>query len=230
MPRPALVSAKTARSLKKMYTKKTKRRMVRMPSYVVRRAGIPERMNVALSYNFGQIGTTTSTTPGTYTINPTNLYDLLNDSTYKQPRFFDQLAAMYNRYRVNAFKWEVEFAALTGTSYLAVGQLPHDVTVATNSLKAFQEDPRFKIYITSLNKGPIKRKGFRTIASIEDVPKSVVRTDDAYNAETTASVTYKPTLQLKWQGLDETASYGHWIQGHIICYAIFYQVKQPSAS
>lgn len=191
---------------------------------------LPEHLTTKLTYCIGQIGTSTTTTAGGQIFYINNMYDILSDSSLKQPRFYDQLSAMYVRHRVNAIRWELEFSPLTGTSYLAVGCLPHDYSPPATNLKAFQEDYRYKIYITSTNRGPIKVKGFRSIASIDDVTKRQIHDDDSYSAETNQAVAFKPTLRTYWQSLDETQSYGHWLQGRLTFYATFYQLKLPVAS
>lgn len=193
-------------------------------------SSLKERQTCALIYATGQTGSTTTTTPGTVTYYINNLFDVTNDSTYKQPRYFDQMAALYNMYRVNAIGYKFDVAALTGSSWFAVGLVPHDYTLSTNSFKSLQEDPRFKIYTTSLNRGPLVIRGFRTIHSIEDIPKNQLHVDDSYSSMVNASVTYKPQLRLYWQSLDETQAYGHWIQGQLTFYTTFFQLKQPTAS
>lgn len=205
-----------------------KRPIARIPKQLG--PSLPEHLTTKITLATGQIGTSTTTTMATKTYNFTNLYDLLNDSTYLQPRYFDQLSLIYNRYRVNAVRWEFELSALTGSSYFAIGCFPHDYTPAASNFKALQEDNRWKIYTTSLNKGPLHIKGFKTTAATEDVPKRVIHDDDSYSAEVNSSVVYKPFIRLAWQALDETASYGHWIQGRLTFYTTFYQLKLPSAS
>lgn len=222
MPRPP-AKKKRARPVRRRPRRQFKARPKRALT------SIPEHMTCRLIYAVPQMGTTVTSTPGSWTgyFNP---YDILNNSSYAQPRFWDQMAVLYEKYRVNGLGWEIDCAALTGTSYFAIGCFPHNYMPPLSNLKAFREDPRYKIYITSLNRGPLKIRGYRSLASVEDMTKSAVRNDDMYNAATNASVTNKAQIRITWQALDEATSYNHWIQAKLIFYITFYQLKLPAAS
>lgn len=194
------------------------------------KTSLPEHMNCRLTYYSGQQGATTTTSPSVYTVYVTDIYDLMGDSTYKQPRYFDQLAALYQRYRVNAVKYEFDFSPLTGSSYVAHGLFPDNFSSTTVGKKTFEEDPRWRIMVSSTNRGPIKVRGYKSIAAIEDIPKRVIRDDDSYNPQVTEPPTRKPSLRIGFQALDEATSYGHWLNGKIVFYCTFFQLKQPSAS
>lgn len=211
------------------------RRMPRRKMGVVKRAmnsraSIPEHMRCKLSYYTGQIGATTTTTPATALYYINDIFDLKGDSSYAQPRFFDQMAALYQQYRVHAISWDFDFAPLSGSSYIASGCFPDQFQPTTAGKKTFEEDPRWRLQLSSTNRGPIKVKGFRSIAAIEDVPKRTIRDDDSYTARTDAAPYKKPQFRLGFQSVDETQSYGHWLNGKITFYVTFFQLKQPTAS
>lgn len=191
---------------------------------------IPEHQTVWLTYYTGQLGATTTTTPATATYYINDVFDLKNDSSYKQPRFYDQMALLYQSYRVVAVKYDMEFSPLSGSSYIAHGFFPTSYGGTGPDKKAFEEDPRWKINLTSTNRGPIRIRGQKTIAAIEDVPMKVITYDDSYNAKVIEAPFKKPELRFAFQALDETQSYGHWLNGKIMFLTTFYQVKQPAIS
>lgn len=207
--------------------KKAYRRLGRMNPI---KSSIPEHLQTALIYNTGQIGSTTTTTPGGFVIYVNNLYDLFNNSAYTQPRMFDQLAALYQKYRVNAVKVEIMCSELTGSGYFAHGFFQHDYTASNNNLKSMAEDCRYRIVTTSSNKGPMNLRAYRKLHSVEDITPRQYREDDNYQAAVNASTTFKPQFRLYFQALDETTSHGFWVQCRFVFYTTFFQLKQPSAS
>jgi len=66
---------------------------------------------------------TTAAGPGfiNYDWNLNGLFDPNLTGTGHQPRGFDQLAALYNRYRVFRTRWEITFSPLGGSSVAALG-------------------------------------------------------------------------------------------------------------
>lgn len=214
------------RPLRKRPIRRTRKMGLRRPV----RSSIPEHQYCKLIYYTGQIGATTTTTPAQVTYYINDIFDLKNDSSYKQPRFFDQMASLYQKYRVNAVKYEFDFAPLSGSSYVACGFFPASYGGTGPDRKAFEEDPRWRLSLSSTNRGPIKIKGYKSIAAIEDVPTRVVRDDDSYNAKVIEAPFTKPEFRIAFQALDETQSYGHWLNGRLTFYTTFYQLKQPAIS
>lgn len=227
-PSSYFIKKKKTKGVPKMTAKQRSRANFRILRSIG--APLPEHLHTKITYSIGQIGSTTTTTIGEKIFYVNNIFDLLNNSAYAQPRYFDQLATLYQRYRVNACRYELDCAPLSGSSFFAVGFFPSTYSPPASSLKICQEDNRYRMTIASLNSGATKIRGFRSIASIEDVPKRVIRDDDSYSADVTASVTNKTQLRILWQSLDETQNYGHWIQGRLTFYTTFYQLKLPAQS
>jgi hypothetical protein len=89
---------------------------------------IAPRLRTKLRYN-EQVGVTTSAGPGyvNYDWNLNGLFDPNSTGTGHQPRGFDQLASLYNRYRVYRTKWEIIATVTNSADGALLGVMPSNV-------------------------------------------------------------------------------------------------------
>ncbi len=143
-----------------------------------------------------------------------SLYDPDYVSTGHQPYFYDQLAAIYNRYRVSACTIDLTFTDPTADGLVVAAQVkPSSVTggttnVAAQTVSAVRERPNAVCGFLN-NTGGQKlhiRRRF-TIAEAEGITPGEFRGDMSnYAAAVTANPTRTPYLQIAAAGLTSAGS------------------------
>jgi len=123
---------------------------------------------------------------GSFRFNLNSLFDPNRSGLGHQPYGFDQLAALYNRYRVVSCGWRV--TSPQSVSVRQVGTLPaNESTVAIASFAELKENPRAK-YVTQMPGGNIQLvSGKVFIPSLMGRTKAQYMADDRYQADTGAS-------------------------------------------
>ncbi len=111
-------------------------------------------------------------------MNLNSLYDPDRSGTGHQPRGFDQLAALYSRYRVYSVKYHVVGTLTTANDALVAGVFPSNSGAAATALADFAEAPMGKFKRYNLY------QGFTLTGSV-DLPLLNGKTHTAYMADDT---------------------------------------------
>lgn len=192
MPR---VSKKRS-AVKKMWKRK---RGGRRSQLTVNRAiqPIPQRYICRLKYS--QPFVLTAVAP-VQQFNLNSLYDPDRTGVGHQPYGFDQLAALYNRYRVIATSYVVN---ATASSAIRVAAIATNTTPAPNSLSDICERPRAKFFIQLPGGNTQYLKGKVYMPSLIGRSKAQYMADDRFQADTAASPQELALLNLYGKALDD---------------------------
>jgi len=145
--------------------------------------GFPDRLRCKLAYS--ETGVRSSAIPGTYTIGQRwrlgSLFDPDQTGTGSQPRFYDQLTPIYDKYRVDgAFvRLSVRQRAQHGITVILV---PTSDVVPLNRYDAM-EDPRASAaLLTSDDQPPVVFEKYYSLAALNGVTPATYQADDIYNS------------------------------------------------
>lgn len=119
-----------------------------------------------------------------------------------QPYGWDQIAALYNRYRVLKCKWKVSFGASSDTYRWVIvpinGLLNASITNAT-TYEAACENPRAISGFQCFGAGEIVKRGTTALNNLNGVTRTEYLADDRYESLTTASPSEVMTLTIGLQ-------------------------------
>lgn len=165
----------------------------KIPSYVYRFKGLgfPDRFRTFLEYTQLQLALISSATSGNYTFSGNSVFDPDTSGTGHQPLYFDQMVAIYNRYRVFASK--LKFELLSATSSAAISITPTTDSARPTSIDIAWETP----YTMEI---PISSSVFRTVRhALMETQKlwgmGSVTQDDVFSAVFSAN----PLRQWYWK-------------------------------
>jgi len=116
-----------------------------------------------------------------------SLFDPDRTGIGHQPRGFDQLTPMYNRYRVNNIKWHVEFAGAT-LSYNVCVALVNGAQTYTSIVDIGETNLRSPIKTSTAQGLTVKCSGSSDLWRIQGRSESAYHTDDT----TGSIVTFNP--------------------------------------
>lgn len=128
---------------------------------VFRGIGFPDRLTTNLVYADSFILDPSAGTPFPYTVwRMTSLYDPQYAIGGGQPTYFDQLALIYSRYKVNGAKITASFSLSTQTAanigpYLCGIQMSDAITLPTNSPSAIMSSPNTISRLISKDDGTV---------------------------------------------------------------------------
>ncbi len=156
----------------------------------------PERHRCALSYSELNKLTCSAATLTSFYYWQTSLYDPRGSAGGHQPLYFDQLSAIYSRYRIDAVQYEVSFditdagsaTAVSGYGYLAAQK----IATFDSDVELLEERPYTNRKAISLYTGPTIMKGRLLPHKVLGVTKQRYMNDDQY----TATVGANPTLMM----------------------------------
>jgi len=126
---------------------------------------------------------------GTYGLcrmNLNSIFDPNQGGIGHQPYGFDQLAGLYNRYRVIGCKYHVYCTSSDGTP-LQVAAIPTNETISPGSISEIRENPRAKYIMQGTGAALRKVSGNVYIPSLVGRTKAQYMADDRYQAVVTAS-------------------------------------------
>lgn len=159
-----------------------------------------------------------------------SLYDPEYSRTGHQPYGFDQLAALYNRYRVD--RVDVDLKVLNTTSLPGnLVLLPSNDGTALGTTAVASEMPFSSVHGYASLGGPvtnIKRSYFPHI--INGVTKEKYRTDDAYQSQVSTGPSEVIFLHQLNQMSDLSASAGIRLTGHYTYHCTFFDPKDLGPS
>lgn len=177
------------------------------------------KIGTKLVYETGQIGTTTTVAPGTFTIALNDMFDPQYSIGGHQPRGFDELSAIYGQYRVLAVKVMIYGQALSTGSHI-MGYSINSSSVPPGDINSYME-ARNKKFKFATSDRPTVIKCYTSIAKAHGVDAARVRIDDEFAAGIGASPASVPYFHIFYQNNDESTSSGYNIRATITFYTEF---------
>lgn len=131
---------------------------------------------------------TTSSLSGQYIFNLNSCFDPDRTGIGHQPMGYDQLAGLYNKYRVISCGWRVQLPLSSGANAYSVGCLPsNDASIVWNDFGEMTEVSRTK-YITQNSGAPAATlSGKINLATLVGKTKSQYMSDDTFAANVLTS-------------------------------------------
>lgn len=201
---------------------------------------VPDRYFTKLNYADHRQAASGGATSGLQQYRGNGIFDPDFTNTGGQPRGYDQLALLYQYYRVFASKIKVRYASATGiptgqsigSLMLAAGDLSSSVSTASDPLKEC-ELPRTKAKIfrygsTDQPMGEIKRM-YKT-KNIWGLNKEAVANDDTFAAAITANPTNQWYWSIIWRNGDDATALNLFIWVQLTYYCEFFNRVELSSS
>lgn len=210
-----------------------KRRAVRRPRRQHRKRGarsvvqvgrqITSRRNFCkLTYEIGQVGTTTTSVLGSYALQLNSVHDPQYSVGGGQPRGFDQWSAFYENYRVHGVKVTVYAQSLTPDNQSILALSPRTVVGSPVNVKELLEQPATRRCFFTSDRPCIKSAYFDCAKAL-GITRRNYNTDDAYNSGVGASPAQLLLCYINWININETTSTGHNIRATATYYVEFYK-------
>lgn len=140
--------------------------------------------------------------PQAYRWSLNSLWDPNYTGIGHQPHGFDQLAALYNRYRVIKCNYAINAVDQSG-QYITVAALPANQQVNAITLSEMRENPRCRYMTQAPNAAMKTLKGSVYLPSLVGRNKAQYMADDHYQSEVTTSPFEAALLNVYVQRLDE---------------------------
>lgn len=147
---------------------------------------IPSRYICKMKY-----ATTISTDgSGQYIFNLNSLYDPDRTSFGHQPLGFDNLALLFNRYRVISCGWRIQMPSTSGGTPILVSTLPsNDASMTFADSSVIQENPRAKYVLQNPGAPSVVLSGKSYLPALMGRTKLQYMSDDLYQSIVTTSPT-----------------------------------------
>lgn len=161
---------------------------------------IPSRFLTKLKY----CEALTVSSPGMsiYKWNLNSLWDPNRTGIGHQPYGFDQLAALYNRYRVISCSYVI--SAISDSANIGLCAVPaNDTAPLVTNLSEAREQPRAKFLVQNPGGNLKVLKGKVYLPALTGRTKSQYMASEAYQATTTASPTELMVLNVFGQGMND---------------------------
>lgn len=156
---------------------------------------IPSRYICKMKY----AETITTTSPGgQYILNLNSLFDPDRTGVGHQPYGFDNLALLYNRYRVISCGWRVQSPATTNGLPFTIACMPsNDLGITWLSMGEMVENPRVKYVVQNPGAAAVVLRGRSYLPALIGRTKAQYMADDDYQAVVTASPNENALLYLQ---------------------------------
>lgn len=162
---------------------------------------------VRAKLNYVEQGTLQSASGAITTIqfNQNNLFDPYYTGVGHQPRFRDQIATLYNRYRVYGVLVEITGVGGSGNGIVVTNAYPNDGVNAsiTNALTAIEMGLP---HVKTLPGAPFKYKKYYSIAKVWGINKSRVRDDDVFSGQMAGAPSWRSYMDIHYQSLDGSST------------------------
>lgn len=211
---------------KKRYYKKRGSKIARNKIGLI--GPLTQRIGSKLCWESGQIGTTTSVAPGTFTIRMNSLYDPQYTVGGLQPRGYDEMMAIYGQYRVLGLKIKLYGQTLTSGSAI-IGYAINSSAIAPGDVNSYLEARNKKFRFCTTDR-PVVISTYTSMSKAFGISPKIVRIDDDYQAGLGANPARTQYLHLFWQNNDETTSNGFNIRCCLEFYAMFSHPNVLSSS
>lgn len=180
---------------------------------------LSQKISTKLIYETGQIGVTTTTSPGTFTISLNDMFDPQYAIGGHQPRGYDEMSAIYGEYRVLAVKVNIYAQALSSGSHV-IGYAIDGSTTPPGDINSYMEARNKKFKLGTLDR-PTIISCYTSIAKALGVDYRRIRTDDNYRSGIGASPARIPYFHIFFQNNDESTSSGYNVRATITFYTEF---------
>lgn len=145
---------------------------------------IPQRYITKMKYS-SVLATDASL--GSYKMNLNSIYDPDFTGGGHQPYGFDQLAALYNRYRVIACGYRIQLAVVSTASSIMLTAMPSNQNVTAGTGSEIRENPRAKYIVQNPGASAVVLSGKSYLPSLVGRNKAQYMADDRYQALVTAN-------------------------------------------
>lgn len=173
---------------------KRKPRVSRRPKQlVVNRALHPIPQRYITKQKYSDVFALGAGSGSTFLYRLNSVFDPNRTGVGHQPQGFDQLATLYNRYRVIACSWVIN---VQSADPVRVGTLPTNDVPTLVSMSDFCERPRAKWIIQHPGGNTQYLKGKCYLPSLVGRNKSEYMADDRYQAQVTANPAEEAVLQV----------------------------------
>lgn len=144
---------------------------------------------------------------GSYVFNLNSLFDPDRTGTGHQPYGFDNLALLYNRYRVIGCAWNIQRAMLASDNPVCIGAMAtNDINLSYATFSEFREQPRARYVLQNAGAGVISLSGYTDIAKLTGRPKTAYMADDHYGAIVNQSPIENALLFVQTAGANDVPS------------------------
>lgn len=177
------------------------RRKARKAKLVVNRAITPVPQRFITKHKYSTT-VTLSTLQNYYRMNLNSLYDPDLTGTGHQPYGFDQMAALFNRYRVFGCSYVIN--GYQANNPIRIGCVPTNDAASPANMASLIELPRSK-FTTQVPGGPRAQiKGYVSLPSLTGRTKAQYMADDRYQAQNNANPQEALILNIMAAKLDDT--------------------------
>lgn len=160
---------------------------------------IPQRYICKMKYaDTISLGTATS---GSYEFNLNSVFDPNRTGVGHQPYGHDQLATLFNRYRVIGCSYHVSFPSVTSTIQYAC--FPANEIVAFSSVAEMREQPRARYAVQMSGGSPKTVSGYVSIPSLMGRTKAQYMADDRFQAAVGANPLEQAILNIRAASVNE---------------------------
>jgi hypothetical protein len=172
---------------------------------------VAQRLRTTLRYSERIVGTGLPALD--YQFNLNSLFDPNFTGTGHQPKGFDQLSALYGRYRVYHTRWHIQFAVIPAVNYPTyLGVAPTNSVTGFTDVGDHAETAYAQHLVTaygSINNGT-SIKGGIDLAKLNGKTHEAYAADDTTQAVVTASPTEQLMLHMFMCTMDGTTNLGVW--------------------
>jgi len=155
---------------------------------------IPQRYITKLKYSSV---ITTSALLGHYAMNLNSLFDPDLTAVGHQPYGFDQLAALYNRYRVISCGYRINLSMSSADSPFMLAAMPANTEVTASTGSELRENPRARYITQNPGAASVYLSGKSYIPNIVGRTKAQYMADDRYQAVVTADPQEQAVLNIQ---------------------------------
>lgn len=150
---------------------------------------LPPRLPICLRYSDVRVLTAAANYNG-YTYRGNSLFDPDQTGVGSQPVYFDQLSALYQKYRITRFHYEVRVSVTSGTgAFVAIANTNATTAASWASAEAAAGYPGSKSGACGgAGSPPLILKGTCDIGTIYGVPRTTIMSDPSFLALVSANI------------------------------------------
>jgi len=216
MPKSKRVMSRKARKTKRGYK----------PTSVVGRSLNPIAQNYICKLKYCTAVNTDGS--GRYTFNLNSLFDPDLTGVGHQPYGYDQLAVLYNRYRVIGTSWHI--TCLKQSAPVVLAALPANETTAITNCSEMRENPRSKFINQNPGSAVKILSGYTSIPSLVGRSKAQYMSDDRYQADVGSSPAEFARLNILANSSADVALAGEPLQVTLEFMVEFFDLKHLAQS
>lgn len=195
--------------------------------------GAKSRVHIKLRYMIPWKAGNNTNSYNSEIYNMNSIYSPLAAGGGNQPRYFDQWAAIYNKYIVNGAKVNLFFVSTSNNTQIcsAIGGYSHNDTAMT-TLTGVYENQNYRVKVLNNILGGSRHSVYYSCPRIEALTKRAYKEEPQFQATTSNSPTFLAKIEIVLATMDGTtnvpANVGY--RGWIDYYVTFFEPKFPSQS